>query len=245
MGDDSLARMMDAEVAQLSAMNLRMCELFSRLGLGFLEAGHLKVSDACRLRHIDQRGIAAALAIRGASDSPPAPNDHDFAGTCRLVECHHHGPLRASLGGLRTCLAAACGRIEHVAPSLAESRRLLEALAESLLVHFAKEENILFPAFAALEDARRRNGPRPPLPFSTVLHPIRAMEAEHDRIMSGLRQLIDLVDQAQPGGQFEIAQECGSQLECFSRELIAHANFENDFLFVKGLELEEQGGWGW
>ena len=245
MREDSSAGVMDAGVARLAAASLRVCELFASAGLRYIEDADLTIAEACRRHHIDEQTIAAALADRGAASQSVTPLDGGLTAICRLVVCHHHGPLRASLGALRTCLASACGQNEGAAPGLVGSRRLLEALAESLLVHFAKEENILFPAFAALDEARRGNGPRPDLAFATVLHPIRAIEAEHDRIVRELGQLIDRVKRDDCGAPSGILQDCRSQLECFARDLTAHAGFENDFLFARGLALEEQGGWGW
>lgn len=245
MHDRTHAGVMEASVGQVAAANLRACELFARVGIRFLEDGERTVFDACQLHHADEATIAAVVAICDTTASPPAGGSGTLAEMCAGVVRHHHGPLRASLGALRTCLSAACGQIESIPPTVASGRGQLEALAESLLGHFAKEENILFPAFAALDEAHRRRGPRPPLPFATVLYPIRAMEVEHERIDLELVALAGLVFPGGPGGPTNILQDCWSHWESFSRELTAHMRFENDLLFVRALELDEQVGRSW
>ena len=238
MKDHLPARLLDAAVGDVAAADLRACELFDRVGVRFAEDAELSVAEACRIRHVDESMMEAELAGRDGRATAPAGDGRVLDETCRHVVRYHHGPLRASLGSLRTFLSAVCGQTDSVAPMLQDARRRLEALAENLLMHFAKEENILFPAFAALAAARQQDARRPPLPFPTVMHPIRVMEVEHERLESELRALVAIASGCDPGSDAGAWQDFRSQLEGFSRDLAAHAHFENDLLFARAIELE-------
>ena len=52
-------------------------------------------------------------------------------------------------------------------------------VADELLLHLVKEEQVLFPYIELLADAVHRKGPHPPDMFGTVQNPIRMMEIEH------------------------------------------------------------------
>jgi regulator of cell morphogenesis and NO signaling len=213
------APLLEHTVDTFAALDLRACVLFADLHWDLHEDGRKSVAEACRSHGIDSPPVADALAILGfgrvAPDVAATPWwAHDE--TCARLDDHHHVPLRAAL----TALNARGG--EAGVPG----RRLYQ-LVDALTAHFAKEENILFPAFAALTSARRQGLPRPSLPFTSVVHPIRVMEADHARIE---RDLALLREDAQ--------DPLRDALERFARELSAHARFENEVLFPRALELE-------
>jgi regulator of cell morphogenesis and NO signaling len=240
MKDHRPARLLDAAVGDVAAADLRACELFDRVGLRFAEDGALGIAEACRIHHVDESIVERALAGRDGRAESTAHDAPLLDETCRRVVRCHHGPLRASLGSLRTRLSTMCGEVDRVGPAVQDTRCRLEALAESVLMHFAKEENILFPAFAALAAARQQDARRPPLPFATVMYPIRAMEVEHARLESELHALVAVAASGEPGMGLEAGQwqEFRSQLETFARELAAHAHFENAVLFARALDIE-------
>ena len=118
-----------------------------------------------------------------------------------------------------------------------------EALAAFLELHLAKEENILFPALVALAEAARTGQPRPPLPFPSVLNPVRLLEGEHARLHDLLDRLRDAtVGLALPvdaGGRWRQAFDA---LAALDSALAEHVRFENEELFPKALETERQLG---
>jgi regulator of cell morphogenesis and NO signaling len=105
---------------------------------------------------------------------------------------------------------------------------------------WAKEEHLLFPSFVTLASAERE-GTRPALPFSTVLHPIRMMEAEHERIEAVLDRLREAAlsvpepDSLSPGWH-----QLMSQLSELDTDLREQHRTENEILFPRALELERR-----
>ena len=114
-----------------------------------------------------------------------------------------------------------------------------QTIASTLLSHLAKEENILFPAFAALAAAWRDGTSAPPLPFPTVRHPISLMEAEHDRLDRSLARLRELMSTASlPSDVAAEWEGCRLAFERFEDELETDTRFEDEVLFPRALELE-------
>jgi regulator of cell morphogenesis and NO signaling len=114
-------------------------------------------------------------------------------------------------------------------------------LAELIEAHLAKEENLLFPALEALANAERMGRSRPPLPFVTVLHPIRLMEAEHVRIELALDRLRELVlAVSEPDTLSASWHQCMAELSHLDDDLREHHRTENEHLFPQALELERR-----
>ena len=113
----------------------------------------------------------------------PDDSGRSLDAMCHDIVGRHHASVFRSLPRVRDELA----RLSST-PALAELRLAFASFADQIRGHLAKEEHLLFPSFVALASAERE-GTRPALPFSTVLHPIRMMEAEHVRIEAALDRL--------------------------------------------------------
>lgn len=116
-----------------------------------------------------------------------------------------------------------------------------EDLATFLELHLAKEENILFPALVALAEAARAGQPRPPLPFPSVLNPVRLLEGEHARLQELLDRLRALTASvALPVDAGERWRRAYEALASLDAALAAHVRFENSVLFPRAIEVERQ-----
>jgi regulator of cell morphogenesis and NO signaling len=154
---------------------------------------------------------------------------------CDDIVGRHHTSVFRSLPRVRDELA----RLSST-PALAELRLAFASFTDQIRGHLAKEEHLLFPSFVALASAERE-GTRPALPFSTVLHPIRMMEAEHVRIEAALDRLraaalaVPEPDSLSPGWHRLVAEL--SELDTDLRE---QHRAENEILFPRALELERR-----
>jgi regulator of cell morphogenesis and NO signaling len=170
-------------------------------------------------------------------DRADAPLDE----LCDAIVERHHTYLHGAIPLIRGWLGTLGAREPQQIPALAETRAAFGELADQLVGHLAKEEAILFPALAALAQAARDGTSRPPLPFPTVLHPIRMMESEHARLEQSLERLRavsnDFSVQAEAS---DAARRCYVELARFDREVRAHLLVENDVLFPRALELERR-----
>jgi regulator of cell morphogenesis and NO signaling len=160
---------------------------------------------------------------------------------CDVILQRHHAFAHSAVPMIRGWLATLAERQPAASPHLADVRDAFSDLAEVLLGHLAKEENILFPAIAAMAEAERSGRARPPLPFPTVLHPIRMMESEHARIEAAMGRLKALTNGfVPPEGASEAWCRVLAELAKLDEGLRAHLHAENDELFPRALDLERR-----
>ena len=158
---------------------------------------------------------------------------------CDDIVERYHTALHRALPMIRAELAALCAASSSAA--LRDVRIAFDHLADEIEGHLAKEEHLLFPALEALAAAEREGRRRPAMPFVTLAHPIRLMEAEHLRIAAALDQLRDFVlEVAEPDSLLPRWRRCLAALAQLDREIQEHHRAEDDVLFPAALELEHR-----
>lgn len=157
---------------------------------------------------------------------------------CDRIVAQHHVYFHRALPHILDDVMALTDADSRAA---AETRSMVTEIVHELRAHLAKEEIVLFPALVALAQADRNGDSRPALPFPTVLHPIRMMEAEHARIdamMARLRALThDFVPPDDSTGTWRL---CLSELSELDEDLREDHRIENEELFPRALELEQR-----
>jgi regulator of cell morphogenesis and NO signaling len=112
-------------------------------------------------------------------------------------------------------------------------------LDEELMQHLAKEEAILFPYIAGLEQALTAGTSKPHGCFGTVANPIAMMTQEHDAaggLIAEIRRL---------SGNFTTPEDACPTFHAFydglrefEQDLHHHIHLENNILFPRAIELE-------
>jgi len=158
---------------------------------------------------------------------------------CTDIVERYHAALHRSLPRIRDELAAFAAT--SVSLAAREMCEVFGELAEQIHSHLAKEEHLVFPALSALSSIETQPFLRPPATFSTVLHPIRLLEAEHVRIEVTLGRLHELsLAVTEPDSLSESFRRCMTELAELDRQLREHHRIENEILFPRALELERQ-----
>jgi regulator of cell morphogenesis and NO signaling len=170
-----------------------------------------------------------------ASDEAGPPLD----AMCDDIVERYHASLHRALPRIQSELAALAAT--PAAPALTDVVHVFSELADQVQTHMAKEENLLFPAIGALAAADREGAGRPTLPFPTVLHPIRMMEAEHMRIELTFERLREAARSVTEAAGLEPQwRRCLADLAELDRQLHEHHRAENEVLFPQALELERR-----
>lgn len=153
----------------------------------------------------------------------------------------HHRYVQGAIPALRAALTLAVDRWGAAHAPVTVVRALFDELADELESHMAKEEHLVFPAIRDLASAKRRQQAAPPMPFATLLHPIRAMESEHAHakcLLDDIRRETSRYEA--PPAADDAGRECYRQLARFEADLDEHIHLENDILFPRALDLEQQ-----
>ena len=112
-------------------------------------------------------------------------------------------------------------------------------LCADLFNHIQKEELILFPFIAPMEEKLLHDGAPAHACFRSVAQPVSMMMQEHesaDRIMAELRRLTQGFEL--PDWACVTYSALFSGLHAFQADLAQHVHLENDVLFPRAIEME-------
>ncbi len=152
----------------------------------------------------------------------------------------HHAYLRTELPFLEERIAHMCANHGQERPELFTIQQTLQDLRDDLTAHMQKEEHVLFPYITGLEQANAAGTPKPEACFPTVRFPIRMMLMEHDGaqdLLANLRRASD--GYTPPSFVCERGAEFYTRLHGLEADLKEHIRIENDVLFPRAIELEQ------
>ena len=155
------------------------------------------------------------------------------------IEETHHVYLRRELPRLESILdnlatvhGARDPRLHQVADTFA-------TMANELYSHMVKEEQVLFPMVRRIEASEVA----PTFHCGSLANPIRQMELEHDDADSALERLRTLTDNfVPPAWTDDTYRAVLNALANLEQDMHLHIHKENDVLFPRALEMEEQKG---
>lgn len=231
----------DTRIGDIVAARPALARLFEELHIDYCCGGKQTLAAACASRGLATGTVVAMLeAALAAFQAGPAEVDAAGMSLAELadhIERTHHAYLKDELPRLVELADRVAykhgerdGRLPEVAATVRE-------LAEEMLAHMQKEEQILFPLVRRVE-AGERDG------FAAMIGgPIAQMEAEHDaagQLTARLRLLTD--------GFTPDAEACNSHrallagLAAFEADLHRHVHKENNVLFPRAQARLNQAG---
>jgi regulator of cell morphogenesis and NO signaling len=216
--------------------------VFEEFGIDYCCGGKRSLDEACSAAKLPVDEVIKALA-EAAKPSAPANGQLHSGSLAELID-HivktHHKFTREESARLLKLLAKVCSVHGKNHPELLSIQETFAGLEQELTLHLMKEENVLFPYIVRTEEAIFQNDPPLPAPFGTVQNPIRMMIQEHDGAGEALKQI------RHASGNFRIPEDaCISyqtlyqSLAGFEADLHQHIHLENNILFPRALEMEE------
>ena len=158
----------------------------------------------------------------------------------RIVRVHHRR-IRQDLPALARMAVRLAGRHSHHSASIASLAHCIQALHTDLLSHIEKEEQVLFPFIATMEEVGDMRYSAGHACIPSVRQPIAKMIQEHEATNKAFDELRERTCNFSPS-----ADACATQralyggLRNFEDDLREHLHLENDILFPRtiGAELE-------
>lgn len=153
----------------------------------------------------------------------------------------HHRNVRQELPQLMELGNVVAEKHGPRSPELQKIEGLLELLRAELVEHLGKEEQVLFPYIAQLDQGPIAAVPPPPACFSHVGQPVFMMAQEHEQVKLLLAELQRLTNDFKPP-----VWACSafvafySGLREFAHKLDEHIRLENDVLFPRAIEMESE-----
>ena len=217
--------------------------VFETLGIDYCCGGGQTLAEACKAANRSGQEVNAALQ---KLDSALPERDWRNAPLTELsqhIVDKHHAFTQAELkrlAGLISKVVAAHGE-NH--PELAQVQMIFAGLSEELRSHMEREEQLLFPYIAEMEETARVKR-RPPVPmFGTVQNPEAAMIMEHEAAGQAFEKMREITK-----GYTVPSDGCANYhalyqaLPVLEADMHQHIHLENNILFPRSVELESNIG---
>jgi len=230
-------------IRELAVATPGATRVFEQFGIDYCCGGHRSLSDACRTRNIKVEEVLRALeASRQTIDDSRDWRRESLASLAAYIIDQHHYFTKQEIGRLEKLFEKVCSRHGEDHPELFEAQKTFYQLKQDLIPHMLKEEQILFPYIARMEEAIGESRPVPPPFFGTVQNPVRMMMLEHDTAADLLRTLRATTDDYMPPPKACVSYQTLYQaLAGFEADLRQHIHLENNLLFPRAIEMEERG----
>lgn len=217
--------------------------IFEQFGIDYCCGGQQTLAEACQQRSVPLDRVLDSLveaeAWQQLAGTAPDWQQESLTGLQQFIVETHHEFTRQELARLEKLFAKVSAAHGSRHPELMRLQALFLELKEELLPHMLKEEQVLFPYVARLEEAAQAGQPAPPAFFGTVNHPVRMMMSEHDAagdLLKALRQTAgDYVVPADACPSFRALYQALPALEA---DLHQHIHLENNLHFPRAVELE-------
>ena len=224
-------------VGSIVARDSRAATVFSRHGIDFCCGGRQTLQQACVSKRLDVNAVIHEL---NESATAEAPTSVDVTGWSvgELVDwivTRHHTYVRAEIPLITGLLAKATRRHGESHHELPEISARFSIVADDLLRHMEKEEQVVFPMIEWVDVMSR--------PVSNerafaVEHPIAAMRTEHEEAALEFAQIRRLANgYSVPPDACDTWRAAYTQLEAFEADLHRHVHLENEVLFPLALRL--------
>lgn len=181
--------------------------------------------------------------LHDAAANEPGAEPADLAGysMSRLIQ-HivrtHHRFVRSELPRLIEMARKVAGKHGGRAPQLKTIEALLDELQTKMFAHLEKEEQVLFPFIAEMDQNAAASCSPPRACSHGLAQPVRMMMLEHDasdRILEELRCLTD--DFAAPEWACGTLVAFYGGLRAFQADFRQHVHLENDLLFPRAMAM--------
>lgn len=226
-------------IAELAVAMPRAIATLDKLGIDYCCNGAQSIADACNRAGITAEELLALIPAAAASTEVDWTAE-PMSALIRFIVQTHHDYTRRTLATLQHLATKVRERHGPNHAELSDVERLVHALVADLLPHMLKEEQVLFPYIANVEEVAML-AKEPPMPFfGTARNPIRAMMMEHEAVGEILVQIRALTaSYTLPPEACTSFNALYSNLQEIETDLHRHIHLENNILFPKAIETEE------
>mgnify|MGYP000597305407 CR=1 FL=1 len=222
--------------------------IFEQLGIDYCCGGNRTLADACDRFQIPIDRVVSELEFATQAKESAASNWQTESLTdlsAHIVDTHHVF-TKQELTRLEKLMDKVCSRHGGNHPELDSLREIFSQLKQDLIPHMLREEQVLFPYIARMEEAVADAKEIPPPFFGTVQNPVRMMAMEHDTAGDLLRELRQISNGYTPPPDACISYQTLYQgLAELEADLHQHIHLENNILFPRAIEIEAASEPAW
>ncbi len=231
----------DMTLRSIVTQNIATAATFEKYGLDFCCHGNIALDQACAGKNVNAEQVSKEITdILNYTEASNADfNSMELDLLIQHIVSTHHKYVRDKLPIITAFADKVVNAHGNNHPEVITITELFNGVATELSSHLLKEERVLFPLIQKIVEAKRQK-----VEFAapmSVRFPISAMEAEHTSAGDALQQIRDLSANYNPP-----ADACNTfkalyyELSAFENDLHIHIHLENNILFPKAIQLENQ-----
>lgn len=216
--------------------------VFEQFGIDYCCGGRKPLAEACAAGNLEIDAVLAAL--EAAEKKPVTEIENWTKKSLESLSSHivakHHAYVKSELPRLAQLAQKVVNRHGSTKSELPLIATALMHLDDELTQHLAKEEAVLFPYIAHLEQSISNGTPKPHTCFGTVSNPIAMMTQEHDAAGTLLAEIRRLSGNfTTPPDACPTFHAFYDGLREFEQDLHQHIHLENNIYFPRAIELEK------
>lgn len=221
------AAIQNKTVREIAGQHADSYKIFHKYGIDFCCGGKRLLSEVCEEKGIELSAIANDFTVLEETPSNQKDwNTETLENLINHIVDTHHQYLRDDLPRLFHLTQKVASRHGERDTHLYKVLEVYVSMANELLAHIEKEEQVLFPMIIEME----KTGDIPP----QILMPILAMEAEHEEAGAALEELDRLTESyAIKPNMCASYQALYVGLKQLEEDLKLHIHKENNILFPR------------
>lgn len=224
-----------ATVADVALAFPQAISVLNKYDLDFCCNGKVPFKEACKKSNLNSEKVWQEILEMPKNKPGNALNFETWNSSvlADFIVQHHHQYVREAIPKIRELLDKVCSVHTDTNPELLAMRTDFEALAEELLGHLPKEEQILFPAIKRIEGQPIASVEGEISPDALEM-PINVMEAEHERAGDLIKSIRSRTNHyTAPSYACPTFQLTYVMLQEFDNDLLQHIHLENNILFPR------------
>ena len=226
-------------VRELALENPAATRVFEELGIDYCCGGHRTLDEACTAAQVSIERVVLALDVAPAERKAKNWRAEPLSELISHIKNRHHRYTRDEIRRLGPLFDKVCSVHGTNHRELPYLRETFSALAQELTMHMLKEEAVLFPYIARMEESFLAKEPILPAPFGTMRNPVAMMMHEHESAGEALRSLREASNRyTAPPDTCLSYQTLYQALAAFETDLHEHIHLENNILFPRAIEME-------
>lgn len=229
-------------VGDIVRVNFKAAQLFEKNNIDFCCGGQISLSEACNKSKVDINSLMPELEALVQISDPDSKylEGLELDALCEYIVKRHHTYVSENIPFLQQKLQKLCEVHGDVHPELFEVAELFNEGAGNLTMHMQKEEIVLFPHIEKMVQHKKGDKAGAGL-AAGVLNPINQMIMEHEAEGERFMKLAKLTQNyTPPADGCNTYQVTYKTLHEFEQDLHRHIHIENNILFKKAAELEEE-----
>ena len=231
----------ETPLRQIAAEFPAAIPIFDRFEIDLCRMGEQSLSEACHSLKLSSEQLQEKIAALASSRTPADPKQLTLTQLIQRIVRVHHRRVRQDLPALALMATRLEEKLAVHHPELVPMARLTVQLHREMFEHINREEEVLFPFIARMEEEARVSYPAGLGCFGALSTPLARMRQDHDTA----GEILDEFEQrtngfAPPMNACATRQAFFAGLREFKRDLREHLHLEDKILFPRAVTLEAQ-----